>query len=124
MNAADLKDSYDWKEVFAYASGVPSYGSSATPGAVGEAPPSTEPFNIDDVEEVLHAVEGENDGPSWVIVVRLKDGRFGSINASCDYTGWDCQAGGASSVASSYEQIIRFGIGDSDRSRLGIELSP
>lgn len=121
MELSELQ-SYDWKNVFAYASGIPVWGESALPGAVGENPPAATAFGIDEVEEVLHAVEGENDGPSWVIVVRLKDGRFGCISASCDYTGWDCQAGGASSVASSYEQIIRFGLGDSDRARLGIVL--
>lgn len=121
MELTDLQ-SYDWKNVFAYASGIPESGYSATPGAVGEDPVATTPFGIDDVAQVLHAVEGENDGPNWVIVVLLKDGRYASINAGCDYTGWDCQAGGTASVASSYEQIVRFGLGDNDRSRLFISL--
>lgn len=31
---------------------------------------------------------GENDGPSWIGIFRLFDGRYVGINSSCDYTGW------------------------------------
>ena len=29
-----------------------------------------------------------NDGRRWCYVVRLLDGRFGAVEASCDYSGW------------------------------------
>ena len=71
----------DWSEVWKYVKGEPA-----------RVPPdsavSTAPFNAWDVEEVLHEAEGENDGCSWVCVVRLHDGRYGVVEASCDYTGW------------------------------------
>ena len=73
-----LLSGYDWAEVFKYAhrpehthDGVPSGG-----------------FCRGMVAGVLSLAEGENDGPSWVAVVRLADGRFGAVEAGCDYTGW------------------------------------
>lgn len=45
-------------------------------------------FSKDDVEEVLHHVNGENDGPDWAAVFKLKDGRYASIEGGCDFTGW------------------------------------
>lgn len=50
---------------------------------------STEPFTFDDVEQVLMHADGENDGPEWLVALRLKDGRFVFVEAGCDYTGWD-----------------------------------
>lgn len=58
---------YDLQEVFKYANGD---------------------FTLDDVEETLADREGENDGNSWVALVKLLDGRFGVVDAGCDYTGW------------------------------------
>jgi len=74
-------EGYDWKDAIEAA-------CRDSIVAVGDAPVSTEPFTVDDVEEVIHSDEGENDGPHWVAVVKLKDGRFFAINAWCDYTGW------------------------------------
>lgn len=118
---SEFREHWDWKEVLGYAGkDGTQQGGQPAPGAVGESPPSTEPFGMDDVEEVLAADEGENDGPSWMVALRLKDGRFAYIEAGCDYTGWDCQAGGSASVASSLEQLVRFGLTDEARKRLGL----
>lgn len=67
--------SYDWEEAMRYAK-----------------------FTFEDVETVIYAKEGENDGEHWELVVQLKNGKFGWLSAWCDYTGWDCQAGGSSGV--------------------------
>src|SRR5690349_17457547 len=53
------------------------------------------------VTRVIAADEGENDGRDWIAVVEL-DGtgwseerqKFCVMRAGCDYTGWDCRAGG------------------------------
>lgn len=37
---------------------------------------------------------GENDGDHWLCVGTLTDGRWFSLTAWCDYTGWGCQDGG------------------------------
>lgn len=43
-------------------------------------------------------------------VVRLKDGRFGLLSESEDYTGHGCQCGAATSVYGSLGDLLRFGI--------------
>ena len=50
-----------------------------------DGPPA---FQRDDIAEVVGTVQGANDGRRWVTVVRLRDGRFGLMQGSCDYTGW------------------------------------
>ena len=76
---ADWREDYDWKEVFDYAKPEP---------VPPEASVRADAFCIDDVEEVYSAVNGQNDGDDWVMVGRLKDGRFFMVAAYCDYTGW------------------------------------
>lgn len=94
----DLKESGDWEEAFSYANG----------------------FGIDDIAEIRNASEGCNDGDDWVIWGRLKDGRWFYLHAGCDYTGWDCQASGDSSVADTEEELIRMGMDFGARQRFGI----
>lgn len=92
----DMFDDYDWQEAFKYAD-----------------------WTFDDVAEVLASDDGQNDGDSWICVVRLKDGRFGFLSAGCDYTGWDCQAGGSSDVRGDLDALIWNDLGEEDRVRLG-----
>ena len=61
----ELEDSYDWPYVIAYAQ-----------------------FAVIEIEKVLTFVEGENDTADWILVAKLKDGRYGAVIAGCDYTGW------------------------------------
>ncbi len=99
MNLEKLRDDYDWQNALAYA-----------------------PFGIADIAEVIHITEGENDGPSWVGVFRLNDGRFGCVDAGCDYTGWDCQADGEGFINESLDNLIRFNLTSASRRRLNLEL--
>lgn len=70
---------YDWEEAFKYAE---------TPeGVIGDATDRAA-FTREDVVEVLGLRPGENDGPEWLGLFRLKDGRFAFLSAGCDYTGW------------------------------------
>lgn len=94
-----LLDNYDWKEAFQFAE-----------------------FNIEDVEEIIALEEGENDGDSWVGVFKLKNGYYGYVDAWCDYTGWDCQSGGDSGVASTFEELQRFHLTKTIRTRLNMRL--
>ena len=73
----------DWVDVFHYAN-----GSEASPCAVLGDSSSDAKFDRADVEHVEAASEGENDGDHWLIVGRLRDGRWFSVKAWCDYTGW------------------------------------
>lgn len=77
-------ESYDWQEVFKY--GHPSLVTK--PDAVFSSQASTEPFRVPDVKRIIAKVDGENEGDDWVGVFELHDGRFVSIRACCDYTGW------------------------------------
>lgn len=104
---------YDWYQAFAYAD---------DPVAVTGAHVSTASFDRADVKEVIATSEGEHDGANWVGVFELRDGRFASLSAGCDYTGWDCQAGGDSHVAGTREDIIKFGLDVGERDRLGLLL--
>lgn len=81
---------------------------------------SIEPFQRKDVARVIATREGENDGPDWLCVVELKDGRFAFVSAGCDYTGWDCQSGGHGIVAHSLVHLCRVGIGEADLEALGL----
>lgn len=81
------------------------------------------PFLVTDVAEVLYAVDGEHDADSWVGIFRLKDGRIGYLTAGCDYTGWDCQAGGHGDTRPTLDEVVRELCTEDDRKRLGLKLS-
>lgn len=49
-------------------------------------------FNLDDIDQVLAVVPGENDQRDWHWVLRLKDGGVLQLTGGCDYTGWDCSS--------------------------------
>lgn len=114
---------YDWYQVFSWSSGE-MRGTSGNGGelpewAEGEEHKGTaEPFSRLDVAEVFTASEGERDERSWLAFGRLKDGRFFFIAASCDYTGWDCLAGGRSYVAASREKLEQMVMTADERERL------
>ncbi len=99
IDIEEMKASYDWKEAFGFAK-----------------------FSIDDVASIIKTSEGENDGASWLAVGTLKDGKFFFLSAWCDYTGWDCQAGGDAELSDTLDDLIRWRLGDDDRKRLGFEL--
>lgn len=105
----DWRSEYDWKEAFAYARPEWCAGDSGEkPDAVG----------VDDVARVIAADEGENDGSDWILVAELKCGLFFVLVAWCDYTGWDCQAGGRAFVSRTEEGIKSFGMTIDERARL------
>ena len=112
-------EEYDWSEAFGYCN---------PPGVVLPERNNDNPVSLrknysrEDVETILYSSEGENDGLSWIMVGKLKDGRYFYLNAGCDYTGWDCQAGGFSEVAMNLDNLLRFGCDDDARNRFGITL--
>ena len=81
---------YNWREVFEYA--APSLCEAGhehgRPEAVIASQIFTTPFTREDVEEIIAICDGARDDDSWVGVFKLKDGRFASIRAGCDYSGW------------------------------------
>lgn len=105
--AIDWRDDYDWQEAFVYASNIRTATNCDKAG-----------FAMTDVKTVLAHDEGENDGPSWMMAGVLNDGRYFFLEAGCDYTGWDCQAGGDAQVADTLPNLIRFGMTEEARERL------
>lgn len=81
MTIDEMKEDWDWKEVFKYTG-----DGNVTPVHGYEG--NLSGFGFDDVESVIASENGENDGPSWIAVLRLKDGRVAFVEAGCDYTGW------------------------------------
>ena len=82
-------NNYDWMCAFEYAGEVgPGYGKNSVTSVLGSIA-KTDPFTRKDVVEILYMREGENDGPDWLGLFRLRDGRYAYLKAGCDYTGWD-----------------------------------
>jgi hypothetical protein len=90
-------EGYDWERAFEYAGTEERdedseawgrYGCPNIDAVIGDNV-SMDEFVREDVVEIYGIEEGENDGPSWIVYGRLKDGRFFSLTAGCDYTGWD-----------------------------------
>ena len=85
----------DWEEVFKYAK--PEHACDKCDNKehrIGGPEPTicstvdTSPFKREDVDLIIAIVDGMNDESDWVGVFLLKDGRYASIRAGCDYTGW------------------------------------
>ena len=112
----EIKNDYDWEEVFGEGD-----GGNCTQEVDSHDGTPTDPVLRADVVEVLASVNGENDGDSWICIVRLADGRLACCEGSCDYTGWDCQAGNTITVASSIGSLIDSGVTPEWCRRLEIE---
>ncbi len=83
-------EGYDWKEAFAYASGVSQSNESNIPvSTIDDDGVDVSPFNREDVKTLIALDLGENDGAAWIALMELNDGRYAYLRAWCDYTGWD-----------------------------------
>jgi hypothetical protein len=80
----DFKADYDWRSAFHEA----VYHSCGSYDVIGP---------IENVTRVIHSIEGENDEADWLAIVEWSgpEGKFAVMSAGCDYTGWDCRAGGS-----------------------------
>lgn len=61
-------------------------------------------FTLEDIANIHAEVPGHNDEDNWYWIIELNDGRFVLTDAWCDYTGWDCQSGGNSQIATNTEE--------------------
>ena len=106
-----ILNSGDWEEVFKYTG---ERNISPVIGWNGDC--ST--FHLSDISRVIGYDDGENDGPNWIGLFELKDGRFAFVTAGCDYTGWGCQEWGHAIVGPDEETMMRLALGDEDRVRI------
>lgn len=85
----DKLNNYDWDEVFKYATPTICEAKHVhKPEATITSSVSTAGFTREDVELIIAMEDGSNEGPNWLGLFHLKDGRFAFISAGCDYTGW------------------------------------
>ena len=111
---------YDWDEAFGVAGDelgtggnfrakeTPNFAfkyNSADIRPAKETKVSLAPFDRRDIKKLIAYADGKNDGPEWIALMELWDGRFAYLEAGCDYTGWDCQSGGSVSVANCLEDL-------------------
>ncbi len=122
MDLQEFLDDSDWCDAFGEAMGVEpdAYAKSLkNPRRVLGFDGSDAPFARSDVARIVAISTGEKDELDWIGVFQLNDGRFGFVRAGCDFTGWDCQAGGDAEVAATIEDLVRLAMKDEERSRLG-----
>jgi hypothetical protein len=116
---------YDWAEAFGFAGekGTEAErwdGDADIDPCLPDVEMDTSPFGREDVEEIAGISEGENDEEDWRIYGRLKDGRWFYLEAWCDYTGWDCRAGGHVKIARTREECERYALTDRARQKFGL----
>lgn len=99
MLVSELRQDYDWNHAIMEALAGKDYDLPAD-------------------AEVIAKEEGENDGAEWVCVCRCSDGTWIYFSAGCDYTGWDCQAGGDAVSAPDLASLM-LAMDESGRDRLG-----
>jgi hypothetical protein len=109
-------DSYDWEECFGEGSGGNTTKDIDAHGV------SADHCDRENVAEIIAMIDGENDESDWVGLFRMNDGRFLAVVASCDYTGWDCQASNTMTVAATLGEVIRFGLDSRGRDRLALAI--
>lgn len=114
-------DDCDWAEVFGEGG-----GGNCTPiipnRPPGDSTTSSATFGREDVKELCGISDGENDERDWIVWGLLRDGRYFIARGGCDYTGWDCRASNSGDVASSREELVRFGMTPEERDRFGVSL--
>lgn len=113
-------DDYNWAEVFGEGSGG-NCGPISPDGPPG-SDVSLATFTREDVKTILGQEEGENDGNSWIVWGKLRDGRYFLARGDCDYTGWDCRANNSGNVAKTKNQLIRFCMNEDERFRFKVSL--
>lgn len=114
INLEEFKKDWDWQHAV----------SEAMNGNYSDSNADEDPNHpIHLITEVYACDDGANDGPNWIAVAKMVDGQYVYITAGCDYTGWDCIAGGFAEYYGSLESACsKMTLGDSERDRLGPQL--
>lgn len=111
----DVLKNSDWANAFEHA-------AKPEPAMLPFAEVSKAGFTREDVVKIIAIADGENDGPCWLGVFVLWDGRFAALRAGCGYTGWDVGSDGSSNVATTLADLLRYGLTEEERARLGVAL--
>lgn len=117
---SELED-YDWAEVFGEGGG--GNCTAIIPDTAPGDQTSRNTFCREDVAVIYGQSEGERDERSWIVWGQLADGRYFVARGGCDYTGWDCRASNSGNVASTKEELVKFGMDNDERTRFDLELA-
>jgi hypothetical protein len=111
-----------------------SYGHAVIYEAALPDRPKVDRICTHDVAEVTDWFVSYHSGGRYVVgsgdtgtelelfaILRLHDGRWASVSAWNDYTGWGCQDGSNVAIGDSREQVITFGLDEEGRRKLGLE---
>lgn len=87
--------------------------------------------DIDRVDAYCVKYEGRNWQPGeegrtvleMVVLAELGDGRWASISAWNDYTGWGCQDAADVRIGATREDVIAYGLTNGDRDLLGLAVT-
>ncbi|MDF2969248.1 MAG: hypothetical protein K0Q93_3026 [Nocardioidaceae bacterium] len=71
--------------------------------------------------EALRVIRGDYAETDVYALLKLTDG-WGTVQAWCDTTGWDCRSGGQWKWAATREEAIANGLGKAERAALGLSL--
>ena len=74
-------------------------------------------INMNNINKIYFYRVGECDGDSWIIVGK-SDNYYFYFDASCDYTGFDCQGGGEFCYNENWTVLWNMYISDRDRKLL------
>lgn len=111
---------YDWGEVFGtgeYSEGLPEFYAVTTPERAQKVDPIT-PGQV--AEVVAYRCElGSYAETEIRAVFRLHDDRYALVNAWCDSTGWDCQAG-VTWYVGTRDEVLNTAVTAEDRAWMGM----
>ena len=119
----DGSSEYDWQEAIE--------GSTHDTGTATFPSEKTTPLEMEDVARVdAYAISyhderwqpGEATGTELRLtaILELTDGRWASLEAWNDYTGWGCQDGSSVRIGPDRESVVRFGLTSEGRDELGL----
>lgn len=78
-----------------------------------------ENYNVDEIVSVDEWTISENDGPSGGAIFKFKDGTWGAMEESQDYTGHGCQCNSSFAIFDNKKDAIRLGLSTEVKERLG-----
>ena len=89
---------------------------------IGEGRPLTS-FRLTDIDSFNFFQVGHGDyAETDVVAFGTTWDEFWLIEAWCDTTGWDCQAGGSIRVAKTFDDLVRYGMSKETRRMAGLLL--
>jgi len=117
------QDSYDIRELLRLAQENTCWAEPLMGPAI--------PVMEHEITERLYFVRGRPDEKDWVAIVKLQrhqavqneNGKwlpyeetlYAVLQGGCDYSGWDCQAGGRVRVGHFLDDVINYGMSEEER---------